>query len=39
VHNDGLGNMPERKFMGESQKLERKMLKFIYKSIDKALGF
>ena len=39
VHNDGLGNMPQRKFMGESQKLERKMLKFIYKSIDKALGF
>ena len=38
-HNEGLDGMPERKFMGESQKLERKMLKFIYKSIDKALGF
>jgi phage gpG-like protein len=38
-HNEGLDNMPQRKFMGESQKLERKMLKFIYKSIDKALGF
>jgi phage gpG-like protein len=38
-HNDGLKGMPQRKFMGESQKLERKMLKFIYKSIDKALGF
>lgn len=48
IHNDGLRGkawgrheftMPQRKFMGNSQKLERKMLKFIYKSIDKALGF
>lgn len=48
IHNEGLDGiafgkypfkMPQRKFMGESQKLERKMIKFIYKSIDKALGF
>jgi phage gpG-like protein len=48
IHNEGLMckawgkhpfKMPQRKFMGESQKLERKMLKFIYKSIDKSLGF
>jgi phage gpG-like protein len=48
IHNEGLMGkawgkhpfkMPERRFIGESEKLNRKTLKFIYKSIDKALGF
>lgn len=31
--------MPKRQFMGESEKLNRKTIKLIYKTIDKALGF
>ncbi len=38
-HNEGIAPQPQRQFMGNSEQLRRKTLKFIYKSIDKALGF
>jgi phage gpG-like protein len=38
-HNEGIKPQPQRQFIGESEKLNRKTIKLIYKTIDKALGF
>lgn len=35
VHNDGEGNMPKRKFMGETQKLNADIQNLIEKELDK----
>lgn len=36
VHNEGEGNMPQRKFMGDSKTLRDKQVKLIYREFDKA---
>ena len=37
VHNEGLGKMPQRKFMGNSKELNRKMRRLVAKRVGKAL--
>jgi hypothetical protein len=37
VHNEGLGNMPKRQFIGNSRQLNRKIKKDIVKTIKRAL--
>lgn len=36
VHNEGEGNMPQRKFMGDSKTLTAMQFKLIYREFDKA---
>ncbi len=38
-HNEGTKDIPQRKFIGESEQLRRKTLKLVYKKIDRVLGF